>query len=307
MQAVETAHSPLPLAPIVSVPEQKIPAIHFHQSTRTRWGLDVVTLDEIRTRAAHTLTAPQRLQFYLLLLLNGGGSAHMVDFEDLTLNGGDALWVRPGQVQQWKLDASLQGTVLLVEPEAMALLQTRAGDDAEFLNLEDWPNQFNLAPSRYQQLQPLLGALAEALRQPPGMKAAAAAVWHLALSLLLQLAGDASHASPAAAHQEVRLVRRLMRALDETVTQRPSVENLCQRLAVSHSTLSRACQATQGVSVKTLIDQRVLLEAKRLLALSPDKISHIAARLGFDETTNFVKFFRRLTQTTPASYRQRYR
>jgi AraC-like DNA-binding protein len=71
--------------------------------------------------------------------------------------------------------------------------------------------------------------------------------------------------------------------------------------------LSRACVQVVGQTAKQLIDRRLALEAKRLLAHSQMPVAHIGHQLGFSESTNFVKFFRRLGEETPQQFRLRNR
>ncbi len=52
------------------------------------------------------------------------------------------------------------------------------------------------------------------------------------------------------------------------------------------------------------MDDRVALEARRLLAHTDLTVAAVGRRLGFEETTNFVKFFVRRTGTTPGTFRQ---
>ncbi len=59
------------------------------------------------------------------------------------------------------------------------------------------------------------------------------------------------------------------------------------------------------MSAKALLVGRIVLEAKRLLAHSAAPVAAIAADLGFEEATNFVKFFRRETGLTPGLFRER--
>jgi AraC-like DNA-binding protein len=78
-----------------------------------------------------------------------------------------------------------------------------------------------------------------------------------------------------------------------------------RRLGYAESTLSRACIRAEGVSAKRVIDQRIILEAKRMLVHSPLSVAEIGYALGFSEATNFNKFFRRLEQRTPQMFRER--
>ncbi len=61
-----------------------------------------------------------------------------------------------------------------------------------------------------------------------------------------------------------------------------------------------------GVNAKTYLSQRITLEAKRLLAHTGAPVSRIADKLGFDEATNFVKFFRREAGCSPGEFRKRH-
>ena len=75
------------------------------------------------------------------------------------------------------------------------------------------------------------------------------------------------------------------------------------RLGYSPRTLTRACLAATGRSAKQVIDDRVTLEAMRLLAVTDDPIADIGRRLGFPEPTNFGRFFARETGQSPGNFR----
>nr|WP_324614235.1 helix-turn-helix transcriptional regulator [Streptomyces sp. NRRL B-1140] len=81
-------------------------------------------------------------------------------------------------------------------------------------------------------------------------------------------------------------------------------EDYADRLGYTVKTLTRACQAATGRSVKHVIDARVALQAQRLLAHTDEPVATIARRLGFSEPTNFGKFFTRHTGTTPGDFRR---
>jgi AraC-like DNA-binding protein len=60
-----------------------------------------------------------------------------------------------------------------------------------------------------------------------------------------------------------------------------------------------------GVNAKDFIASRINLEAKRLLAHTVLPIAAIGEQLGFQDPTNFVKFFRRAVGCTPGQFRRR--
>ena len=53
------------------------------------------------------------------------------------------------------------------------------------------------------------------------------------------------------------------------------------------------------------VSRRVALEAKRLLVHTALPVTTIAAKVGFSEPTNFVKFFKREAGMSPGDFRRR--
>ncbi|WP_459640649.1 helix-turn-helix domain-containing protein [Flavobacterium sp. CGRL2] len=59
-----------------------------------------------------------------------------------------------------------------------------------------------------------------------------------------------------------------------------------------------------GKTPKEIIDDRVMLEAKRLLAHTNENVKEISYELGFEEPTNFIKYFRKHSNSTPVEFRE---
>lgn len=74
-------------------------------------------------------------------------------------------------------------------------------------------------------------------------------------------------------------------------------------LNISVQKLSRIVSAVHGISAKEYINEKILLEAIRLLENTTYNQGEIAAELGLD-FTYFVKFFHKHFNITPAKYRQ---
>ena len=78
-------------------------------------------------------------------------------------------------------------------------------------------------------------------------------------------------------------------------------------MGYSTRTLNRLARQHTGLSAKELIDERVVLEAKRQLSHTDSPVSEIAEQLGFDDASNFSSYFRRQTQLTPGTFRTQSR
>ncbi len=84
-----------------------------------------------------------------------------------------------------------------------------------------------------------------------------------------------------------------------------NVARYANALGVSPSHLNAICQERAGASAKRLIQDRVLLAARRELAYTDKSIADVAASLGFSEPSYFARFFRRCMDMTPKQYRRR--
>ncbi|MEU9918769.1 AraC family transcriptional regulator [Streptomyces sp. NPDC051001] len=76
-------------------------------------------------------------------------------------------------------------------------------------------------------------------------------------------------------------------------------------LGCSVRTLSRAARDATGKGVRELIDERRLLEARRLLGVAWWDARTVAVHLGFSDPANFGRFFRDRTGLTPAAFAAR--
>lgn len=74
-------------------------------------------------------------------------------------------------------------------------------------------------------------------------------------------------------------------------------------LGVTADHLSRACRRVARQSALQLLHERLLLEARRLLAYTPMPVAEVADQLGYDDAAYFSKFFSRSVGHTPSGYR----
>lgn len=117
-------------------------------------------------------------------------------------------------------------------------------------------------------------------------------------------------------HQAAPRALQRSRALRDTLVQRyrhllemhfrahNSVSFYADALGVTADHLSRTCRTTTGTGALDLMHDRVVLEARRLLAYTPASINAIAEELGFDDPAYFSRFFNKTTGESPSNYRR---
>ncbi|WP_282354818.1 AraC family transcriptional regulator [Pontibacterium granulatum] len=252
------------------------------------------------------LTLPERVELYLLLMVTSGDMIHTLDFVDYTLPQGSLVVVRPGQVQQWHPTPEVEAQIVLVDPTALpfdaAVSHTR---ELELLTLFDWQPQTQLGDELRTNLEQIIGRLESDIAGFDGSELEISLIRHELLALLFRLACFQHDLVQSQTKRTVGYEKYKM--FIELLEQHYRVEHALQfyakRLGYATSTLSRACLEIEGYSAKVVIDHRIALEGKRMLAHSGASVAEIAHYLGFSEATNFIKFFKRNVNLTPTEFR----
>ena len=81
------------------------------------------------------------------------------------------------------------------------------------------------------------------------------------------------------------------------------VSDYAGKLFVSSHTLNKIVKDLTGKTAKEIINEKVILESKRMLLYTSNDIAQIAFNIGFDEPTHFIRFFKTHTLQTPKEYR----
>ncbi len=68
--------------------------------------------------------------------------------------------------------------------------------------------------------------------------------------------------------------------------------------------LNTICKSVSGMTAKQYIDSFMILEIKRILATSDSPMQEISDNLGFEESTNFVKYFKKHSGVSPSKFRK---
>ncbi len=102
------------------------------------------------------------------------------------------------------------------------------------------------------------------------------------------------------------LVYRVTRALKDFDGAWPGLEQVARHLHLSGRTLKRKLQA-QGTTFQAIVDSVRLEQARLLLSETGKSLDAIAASLGYSDTSNFNRAFKRWMDMTPAAYRRQHK
>ncbi|OSI79660.1 hypothetical protein BSZ21_01210 [Bradyrhizobium canariense] len=290
--------------------EQSIFGVEYNNPKFPRLGIESLRLSELlgRVPPGH-FASPQRPSFHLLMLFTAGRGDHFLDFRRVRCKAGTLVHARPGQVQQFVLGQKLEADILLFTSEFIFPAFSVA-DGAAFGTLIDdiVPEDVtDLRPDALESVVSVMSAIKRAYHKADGSKLSAAILQHLLYAMLLTIAGcDGKSDAPSMTDSHRRTFRRFRRAVDAKFAQTRTVEDYAEAIGCSAKSLRRACMMACGSSPKALIEQRLILEAKRLLAHTGLTVEVIATEVGFSEPTNFVKFFRRHGGMRPLDFRAKF-
>lgn len=89
--------------------------------------------------------------------------------------------------------------------------------------------------------------------------------------------------------------------LDKNINIR-NVNFFSEKLNRSYRSLNEISKKLTGETIKKYIDKNLIHTAKQNLSVRSQNISEIAYQLGFEETTNFTKFFKKQTDQSPSEF-----
>jgi AraC-like DNA-binding protein len=262
-------------------------------------GLVTLRLSDLRDRmTGDALRRPQAGSHHLVMLVTVGHGRHMIDFMEYACRPGTLLWARPGQVHQFGTEPGLDATLLLFAPELLPPLPAVA----DLLEDPFGPVCWLPAGEDEEAIITEVSQLAtDCTRYPDGDVLGRDLLRHQLAVLATRVATLSSGAGWQPGREVMTRFRREV-AVSFATTRR--VEDYAERLGYSVRTLTRACLAATGRSAKQVVDARVALEAKRMLACTDLSVAEIGRRLGFSEATNFGRFFARETGQTPGAFRE---
>ncbi|MFI7547632.1 AraC family transcriptional regulator [Actinoplanes sp. NPDC049599] len=245
--------------------------------------------------------APRRLPHHLLALTTAGHGTVEIDFAVQRCRPGTLLWIRPGQAVRFGVEPGLDATLVSWE---RALLSAA---DVTGVPVDDLPgpSSWQLAGEDEDAVITEVAQLGvDCTRHTSGAVAAALLRHQLAVLLLrIALLGAGNDRFAGTTSAEGRTFARFRRDLEDGHPHSRRVEDYAARLGCSVRTLTRACLAVTGRTAKQVVDDRVALEAQRLLACTDLSVAEIGRRLGFGEPTNFGRFFHREAGLSPGAFR----
>ena len=233
----------------------------------------------------------QRADFHVLTVVRRGRGEVSMDFSRHRLAARSVTWLPPGVVHRWSDIAGLAGDIVLFVPTAPVTPASRdlAGG---LMTGACW--------TAADRAWPLITIALAHLRLESGAPTGTVSVELASLLLSALLLRLDPPGAPGRSANDAFL--RFRQAAEADFRRHHDVAHYARRLGYSPRTLSRVVHAATGQSAKDYLCERLLLEAKRLLAHDRLSQAQCGQRLGFSDAANFSAFFLRETGLRPGAW-----
>lgn len=245
---------------------------------------------------------PHRKDYYLLVFVQRGGSRHWVDMMPYVAKDNTLYFSIPGPLQVKEQGGPMWGVSLAFTREFLTLHQHTSLAQLPLLQNLQHSHELLLTPADVAFVGDLLAKL-EAEYHRPGEWQQRMLTAHLTvlLTYLSRLYTEQFRGGEPSADK--LLLQNFRAKIEENFRELHEVGAYASLLHISAGHLSEVVKAQSGKPAIAHIQERLVLEARRLLFHTQSSIKEIAYDLGFADASYFSRFFKRETGTTPADYR----
>ncbi len=269
-----------------------------------------ISLNFYRTESTPTGSIgpnPHRHTFNEFFLISSGSGTHIVDFVEYQIRPNMLFVVGPGQVHYWEIETLPTGFVILFKEEVFQLfghdslltqldLFSTFGKAACYLSMEEamW----------FQQM--MENVEVEIQTNDFGWRETIVSLMQMMLVRAQRSYYLASESTESLVAGQ-RITRQFLDQVEQSVTENLNVGQLAETLGLTVAHLTTMVRQVMGVSAGTLLRQRRVLEAKRLLVHTDMTIAEVAFALSFADPSYFGRFFKRETKSTPRQFREEFK
>lgn len=246
-----------------------------------------------------------QLSFYEIIFIEEGAGLVTLDENEMLISPQTVIFITPGQIRRWDIEQQVKGYTLFFDKDFLHLFFS----DELFLYRFQYFHQyahFPLMQIGKRQFQKCLGLLNEIDQEFQQIQNDSS---HLIRALLYQLlivlnryyAGIHNIQQDTYVHADFYRFRLL---LEKRISKDHSVEDYTKMLNVSPGFLNKICKQFSGLSAQKMIHYKLISEIKKQLRQNKSS-KEICYEFGFSDPSNFNRFFKKITNTTPRQYRKK--
>lgn len=248
---------------------------------------------------------PHKHDFYLVVLITKGSGVHQIDFENHEVKPGCLFFMKPGQMHSWELSKDIDGFVFFHSRDFYDKYFV-ASSITNFHFFKSYQRKpFMIVDENVNGLMlPLFESLILEFKDDKFMK------WqkvHTLIHLIyIEMARGYIGSPQGVTETYMRKLNDFEEAVELNFKRTKYPKDYAEMLNISEKHLNRISKSCLNKTCTTLIAERVILEAKRILSHSELSINQIADELGFNEKSYFNRFFKKYTKMTPLEFKNKF-
>ena len=251
---------------------------------------------------------PHAHEFYQILWFRRGHGMHHVDFVDYPIQDNTIFFIAPGQIHSFDDKKDYEGVVIHFNASFMADEETSESIFLKYdvFNAYDSLPYYHISHEEEERLMTLVNEMNREYSLT-GAFAHKDYMLHLVRLFLIRVQRSGERREVAKLYVSCvanQTFVRFRQLLEQNFRQVHTVQEYADRLNISSRTLTKYVNQSAHRSPLQIINDRILLEAKRQLCHSALSIKEIGYQLGFEDPSYFVKFFKRLTGKMPSEFRK---
>lgn len=284
----------------------KIPTIAFTREDN-ELDFEIINLKSLFSRFKgglnHNPHLPHRLDFFGLLLITKGTGKHHIDLKEYIFSQGNTIKISKGQVHAFQENPTYEGYLFIFtesfilnyfSKKSIQLISYLYNYHINSPKVES--NDFNK-----QFIEQLKAELAH--KSTYAQKNIVAALLEI---YLLQLERSTqSHRKRSKDNAGYDFFYQFKNLVEKKYASTRNVIDYAYKLGVSTKYLNEICKEFTLHTAKYFIDNYVILEIKRAIISSDLSLKEICYSTGFNETTNFTKYFKKHTGFTPKEFKSK--
>ncbi len=293
--------------------KNEIPQVPFQKQEADGLEFEIFPLQELHQRDQglldHSISLPHRVNFSLIIFITKGKGNHFIDFKKYSFQKGSIIFISKEQVQSFDLKSDTEGFIILFTENFI----WNTVDFSKSLNYSMLYNYHSKSPILNPKDIPDSGffSIIDEINTEysyPDTFAKEEIISSLMNFLFLK--AERIFRKDLDSKREKKLAKPFSTFRNLLIKNYQSTRNAsdyAQMMNISYKHLNDICKAVLGQTAKEFIDKYLILETKRHLASSNISIKELTFQMGFDEPTNFIKFFKRHTHQTPSQFKKLYK
>ena len=287
---------------------EEIKKTDFKKSEEAKLEFEILPLEKLINKYGDQLNHPERINFNLLIYFTEGTGKHYIDFKEFTYKPGTMFFLSNGRIQRYLTNNKAKGFLILFTDNFLLRDKPDIELFSNFYLFNDYLTspKLQLENSELHQINNLIDDFNKQFIASLDF-AKNDILRGLLKVLLLELERKKRPTSENMVfNKNTILFNKLKKLVDQNFINERGVSFYAEKLFVSEKKLSLLTHQFVGKPIKTFINDRTVLEIKRRLSYTTDPIKEIGYDLGFDDPTNFNKFFKRYVKLTPQQFRKEF-